>query len=209
MPISQASGANSQPSICSKVSFAPSGAVAKPSSWLASATSATITISMAVTLTSSSMPSRVPCAMASMLECGGSSMTMSAAGVRIAGRRRGVRHHQLRQHQPRRHADDGGDDQVSRRARQQRLQHGGVERQHRAGHAGHADRHGGEQAAAAHGGEIGPHQQRRLHHADEHVGCRRRADRAGDAERALQHPADGVRRSSAARPSDRAAWTAR
>ena len=71
-------------------------------------------------------------------------------------------------------------------------QDGGVEGEHRAGDARHADRHGGEQAAAAHGGEVGAHQQRRLHHADEDVGRRRRADRAGDAERALQHPADAV-----------------
>ena len=40
---------------------------------------------MAVTLTSSSMPSRVPCAIASTLECGGSSMTMSAAGSASPG----------------------------------------------------------------------------------------------------------------------------
>jgi hypothetical protein len=125
-----------------------------------------------------------------MLECGGSSKTMSVAARFV--RRCRVRHHQLGQHQSRRHADDGGDDQVPGGARQRRLQHGGVDRQHGAGHAGHADRHGGEQAAAAHGGEIGPHQQRRLDHADEHVGGSRRADRAGDAQRALQHPADAV-----------------
>jgi hypothetical protein len=76
--VSQASGANSQPSTCWNVSCNPNGPAAGPSSWLARATSATATISMAVTLARSTTPSQVRWAIASMLERGGSSMAILA-----------------------------------------------------------------------------------------------------------------------------------
>ena len=65
-------------------------------------------------------------------------------------------------------------------------QDGGVEHEHGAGDAGHAAGHHHEQFAARELGEIRPDEQRRFHHAEEDIGRGRQADRAADAERALE-----------------------
>ena len=77
---------------------------------------------------------------------------------------------------------------MRRRIRDQRRQQRGVEHQHRAGDAGHAAGHHQEQFAAGQLRQIGTDEQRRFHHAEKDVGGGREADRAADAERALQQP---------------------
>ena len=77
---------------------------------------------------------------------------------------------------------------MRRRIRDQRREERGVEHQHGAGDAGHAAGHHQEQFAAGELRQIGADEQRRLDHAEKDIGRGRQADRAADAERALQQP---------------------
>ena len=77
---------------------------------------------------------------------------------------------------------------MRRRIRDQRREQRGVKHQHGAGDPGHAAGHHQKQFAARQLRQIGPDEQRRFHHAEEDVGGGGEADRAADAERALQQP---------------------
>jgi hypothetical protein len=69
-----------------------------------------------------------------------------------------------------------------------RPQDRGIDHEHGASDPGHAAGHDDEQFSPRQLVEIGPDEQRRFHHADENIGGGRQADRAADAQRALQRP---------------------
>ena len=88
----------------------------------------------------------------------------------------------------RRRADHRGDHEMRGGIGDHRRQQRGIERQHRAGDAGHAASHDQEQLAAGQLGEVGPDEQRRFHHAQEHIGSGRQPDRAADPKGAAEQP---------------------
>jgi hypothetical protein len=91
-----------------------------------------------------------------------------------------------------RRAEHRGDDQVGGGVRDQGGDKHRVERQHRAGDAGHTAGHHHEQLAARQAREVRLDEQGGFDHADEDVGRGRQADSAADLHRALEGPGEAA-----------------